>query len=103
MADFKKRLDENIGGLFFVDNTCIDCDTCRQLAPETFSESGNYATVYHQPENDFQLRKATQALLSCPTGSIGTTEKIDTHSVMDDFPMPITDDIFYNGFTSKYS
>jgi len=103
MADFKKRLVENVDGLFFVDNTCIDCDTCRQLAPETFAESGDYAIVAHQPENEIELRKATHALLACPTGSIGTTEKIDTLSVMDDFPMPITEDIFYNGFTSKYS
>jgi glyoxylase-like metal-dependent hydrolase (beta-lactamase superfamily II)/ferredoxin len=103
MADIRKKLGENIEGLFFVDDTCIDCDTCRQLAPDTFGESGDYAIVFHQPENEIELRKATRALLACPTGSIGTMEKIDTHSVMDDFPMLIDDDIFYNGFTSKYS
>jgi len=90
MADFKKRISENLDGLFFVDDTCIDCDTCRQLAPETFAESGDYAIVTRQPENEIELRKATRALLACPTGSIGTTEKIDTLSIMDDFPMPIT-------------
>src|SRR5579872_6262242 len=103
MADVRKKLPVNISGLFFVDDTCIDCDTCRQLAPETFAESSNYAFVYHQPQNEFELRKATRALLACPTGSIGTTEKIDTHAVMDDFPLPIENSIFYNGFTSKHS
>jgi ferredoxin len=103
MADVRKKLPVNISGLFFVDDTCIDCDTCRQLARETFAESGDYAVVFHQPKNELELRRATHALLACPTGSIGTTEKIDTHAVMDDFPMPIENAIFYNGFTSKHS
>src|SRR5947207_12814013 len=103
MADFNKRLEGNVEGLFFVDTTCIDCDTCRQLAPEIFTDEGNYAVVYSQPSGVTDIRKATQALLSCPTGSIGAIEKIDTHSVMEDFPMKIDGEIYYNGFASKYS
>ncbi len=103
MADLRKKLDGNIDGLFFVDDTCIDCDTCRQLAPEVFTDIGDYSVVYHQPTSQTDIRVATQSLLACPTGSIGTVEKIDTHSVMDDFPLSIDDDIYYNGFTSKHS
>jgi glyoxylase-like metal-dependent hydrolase (beta-lactamase superfamily II)/ferredoxin len=102
MADLAKRLAENIDGLFFVDSTCIDCDTCRQLAPEVFAD-GNDSAVYKQPESDSALRNATRALLSCPTGSIGTIERIDTHSRMDDFPLLIDGDVYYNGFASKHS
>jgi len=29
MADVAKRLSTNIDGNFFVDATCINCDTCR--------------------------------------------------------------------------
>ena len=36
MADLKKKLSTNVAGDFFVDSTCINCDTCRQLAPATF-------------------------------------------------------------------
>ncbi|HZC81910.1 MAG TPA: ferredoxin, partial [Nitrospiraceae bacterium] len=36
MADVAKRLPTNIDGSFFVDSTCINCDTCRQLAPKSF-------------------------------------------------------------------
>jgi glyoxylase-like metal-dependent hydrolase (beta-lactamase superfamily II)/ferredoxin len=103
MANFQKKLNGNVDGLFFVDDTCIDCDTCRQLAPEVFTDFGDYSVVFHQPVSEPEIRKSTQALLACPTGSIGTTEKIDTHSVMDDFPLPIENEIYYNGFTSKYS
>jgi glyoxylase-like metal-dependent hydrolase (beta-lactamase superfamily II) len=104
VADFRKKLPGNTSGLFFVDNTCIDCDTCRQLAPENFTEDeSNFAVVYKQPESQIQIRNSTHALLACPTGSIGTTEKIDTHSAMDDFPLLVDDGIYYNGFTSKNS
>jgi ferredoxin len=50
MANFFKRLKTNVEGNFFVDSTCIDCDTCRQLAPATFSEEGDYSAVFRQPE-----------------------------------------------------
>jgi glyoxylase-like metal-dependent hydrolase (beta-lactamase superfamily II)/ferredoxin len=103
MADLRKKLAGNIDGLFFVDDTCIDCDTCRQLAPAVFADSGDYAIVHHQPQTELELRNATQALIACPTGSIGTTEKIETHDVMNDFPMLLDNGIFYNGFVSKYS
>ena len=36
MANPKKRVPENVPGDFFVDSTCIDCDTCRQIAPAVF-------------------------------------------------------------------
>jgi hypothetical protein len=29
MANFNKHVPENVPGEFFVDSTCIDCDTCR--------------------------------------------------------------------------
>ena len=103
MADVRKKLEGNVNGLFFVDDTCIDCDTCRQLAPEVFTDLGNYSIIYKQPSNAAEIRTSTQSLLACPTGSIGTTEKIDTHSIMEDFPLLIDENIYYNGFTSKHS
>jgi hypothetical protein len=41
MADRNKRLDSNVPGNFYVDATCINCDTCRQLAPLSFEEIGD--------------------------------------------------------------
>ena len=38
MANPRKRVPENAPGDFFVDSTCIDCDTCRQIAPRVFGE-----------------------------------------------------------------
>lgn len=103
MADLKKILPGNVNGLFFVDNTCIDCDTCRQLAPEVFTDSGDYSVVHHQPLDETELRNAARALVACPTGSIGTIEKIDLKPAMSDFPLLVTDNIYYNGFVSPDS
>lgn len=33
MVNPRKLVPENAPSDFFVDSTCIDCDTCRQIAP----------------------------------------------------------------------
>ncbi len=103
MADPKKALETNVPGNFFVDLTCINCDTCRQLAPTTFAENGDYSAVAHQPIGAEEERAAMRALLCCPTGSIGTRKQNNAKEVMSDLPLPITDDIFYCGFNSPNS
>jgi glyoxylase-like metal-dependent hydrolase (beta-lactamase superfamily II)/ferredoxin len=105
MANFSKRLPTNVEGNFFVDSTCIDCDTCRQLAPTTFMEEGDYSTVFHQPESLQHTFAAYQALIACPVGSIGTVNK--DPKVMGEaqasFPLPVEDGVYYAGFNSEKS
>ncbi len=103
MADFKKRVSENADGEFFVDATCIDCDTCRQLAPSTFEDAGGTSFVQVQPQTPGDIRAATQALLACPTGSIGTLHPNRSSEVMGDFPLSIQEGVFYCGFNSPKS
>ncbi len=103
MADRKKIVRENIDGGFFVDTTCIDCDTCRQLAPESFKDAGEYSYVYHQPTTDVERRDATRALLACPTGSIGCDENNIAKEVISDFPLQLEENVFYCGFNSPKS
>ena len=105
MADPKKRLDSNIAGNFYVDATCINCDTCRQLAPGSFEEVGEYSAVRVQPDGDELLHQAYQALLACPVGSIGTehSEKKRLHTAMSSFPLEIGGGVFYCGFNSEKS
>ena len=97
MANPKKALATNIDGNFFVDSTCIDCDTCRQLAPETFVEDGAYSAVFHQPTSDLEQVKAIRALLCCPTASIGTRERTDVKDGIEEFPLAIADGVYYCG------
>ena len=43
------------------------------------------------------------ALVACPTGSIGTTAKHDAHIGIDAFPLRISDNVYFCGFTSESS
>ncbi len=103
MADRKKRLAENVAGEFFVDSTCIDCDTCRQLAPATFAQGSEYSFVFAQPQTEGAQREAARALLACPTGSIGTLHKNNVKEVREDFPLHLEDGVYYPGFNSAKS
>ena len=103
MADIKKAVRENVGDDFFVDTTCINCDTCRQLAPDTFKDQGEHSFVYSQPHQEAERRAATRALLCCPTGSIGTRGRNEAKEVMEDLPLLIEDNVYYCGFNSPKS
>ena len=105
MANLTKRLSTNIEGNFFVDETCINCDTCRQLAPTTFEEVGEYSAVSHQPLTLSQELEAYQALLACPVRSIGTVTKNKDLLVeaQKSFPIELAKDVYYNGFNSEKS
>jgi glyoxylase-like metal-dependent hydrolase (beta-lactamase superfamily II)/ferredoxin len=105
MANLTKRLDTNVIGNFYVDSTCINCDTCRQLAPESFEEVGEYSAVTQQPNNQEQNFRAYQALLACPVGSIGAEQgdKTALQEAMASFPILLEDGVFYCGFNSEKS
>lgn len=105
MANLKKKLETNAAGNFYVDATCINCDTCRQLAPKSFEEVGEYSAVLHQPESEDQIHQAYQALLACPVGSIGTEHR-DRHRLNEalaSFPLHLEGEVHYCGFNSEQS
>ena len=103
MANPAERLPQNVAGDFFVDATCIDCDACRQLAPSVFRDHGDQSSVYHQPETDEETRLALLSLVACPTGSIGAGRKHDMRAAIDAFPLQISDNVYFCGFTSESS
>jgi len=103
MADLAHRLPENVDGPFFVDSTCIDCDTCRQIAPATFGETGDYSFVKLQPRSPEEHRAAYRALVACPTASIGAADKSGAIAAVREFPLPIAPGLFYCGFNSPKS
>ncbi|HEY9714851.1 MAG TPA: MBL fold metallo-hydrolase [Chroococcales cyanobacterium] len=103
MADPKKAVPENVSGNFFVDRTCINCDTCRQLARSTFKDQGDHSFVFSQPQNSDEQRAATRALICCPTGSIGTHDANSAREVVEDLPLAIEEEVYYCGFNSPKS
>ena len=105
MANLSKRLESNVEGNFFVDSTCIDCDTCRQLAPATFIEKGEFSAVFHQPVSAKEEIAAYQALIACPVGSIGTVKNDPRVFVKAQisFPLSVEGGVYYLGFNSEKS
>jgi glyoxylase-like metal-dependent hydrolase (beta-lactamase superfamily II)/ferredoxin len=103
MANIQQRLPENVPGDFFVDASCIDCDTCSQLAPAVFRDHGEQCSVHRQPETEADTRLALMALVACPTGSIGTTEKHNARIGIDAFPSLVAENVYFCGFTSEAS
>lgn len=103
MAAPRKRRVENVAGDFYVDSTCIDCDTCRWLAPENFEASGEMSRVFEQPHSEEQLQRARMALLACPVSAIGSEQKQDLAAARTAFPERIEDEVSYCGFCSDKS
>ena len=103
MADRKRAYADNLAGDFFVDDTCIDCDLCRQIAPATFRESSDHSVVWAQPADAAGTVRALMALVACPTASIGTRRKHDVRPAIEAFPERVDDDVYFCGFAAEHS
>jgi ferredoxin len=73
MADLEDKNPESVAGKFYVDSQCIDCDLCRETAPNNFqrSDEEGYSYVYKQPENDEELALCIEGMEGCPVEAIG--------------------------------
>jgi len=103
MANPNHAYVENIPGNFFVDDTCIDCDLCRQIAPSVFAEESDHSVVFHQPESAGESHRAAMALVACPTGSIGTREKLDSKAAAAAYPELVDENVYFCGYASPNS
>ncbi|MEM7797212.1 MAG: MBL fold metallo-hydrolase [Cyanobacteria bacterium P01_C01_bin.118] len=104
MAQIKARRPENVEGDIFVDSSCIDCDTCRWIAPDTFGREGDMSAVHRQPTTLKERIEALKALLSCPTASIGTVvPPQEIKQAQAQFPDLIEGNVYHCGYHSKKS
>ncbi len=73
MADYENKWKDNVKGRFYVDEECIDCDLCRETAPDNFTrhDDGGYSYVYKQPENEDEEQQSREAMEGCPVEAIG--------------------------------
>lgn len=104
MAHLKDRRPQNVDGDIYVDTSCIDCDTCRWMVPEVFSREDGQSIVHHQPGTEGERLAALQAVLSCPTASIGTVSPPqDMKAAQASFPIPIAENVYHCGYHSEKS
>jgi ferredoxin len=73
VADPNDRVEENTLGAYYVDTNCIDCDVCRDTAPDNFtrSDENGYSFVYKQPADEEERALCEEALAACPVEAIG--------------------------------
>jgi glyoxylase-like metal-dependent hydrolase (beta-lactamase superfamily II) len=74
------------------------------MAPQVFHQSGNMSAVYQQPLDPAARLQALQALLSCPTASIGTTNPPpEIRAAQASLPVLIADNVYHCGYHSEKS
>jgi ferredoxin len=73
MAKAHRKHPDNAPGNFHVDTRCVDCDVCRDTAPNNFARNGRkgYAFVLRQPQTTEELERCQEALGVCPVDAIG--------------------------------
>jgi ferredoxin len=73
MATFENKYADNVAGKYFVDDQCIDCDLCRETAPDNFTrnEDGGYSYVFKQPTSPEEETLCKEAMEGCPVEAIG--------------------------------
>lgn len=66
-----KRLDDNVDGVLYVNDRCIDCSACSHFAPTVFEGTGRgHHVVHSQPQTNEDVENARAALAACPVTAI---------------------------------
>ena len=73
MAELEDKYKDNVAGRYFVDEQCIDCDLCREVAPTCFgrNDKEGHSYVFKQPENEEEEKFCIEAMEGCPVEAIG--------------------------------
>jgi ferredoxin len=73
MADNSQKNPENVTGQWYVDVNCIDCDVCRETAPNNFTQQTQkgYSYVFKQPTTPEEAAQCQEAMEACPVEAIG--------------------------------
>ena len=73
MADPASKYTDNVDGKYYVDEECIDCDLCREVAPTIYQRNNDegHSFVVKQPEGQEEENLAQDALEDCPVEAIG--------------------------------
>lgn len=73
MADKANKYPMNVPGPFYVDDQCIDCDLCRETAPDFFArnDDAGHSFVKKQPTTPEEVELCKESLAHCPVNAIG--------------------------------
>ena len=73
MANIEDKNEGCVPGKFYVDNQCIDCDVCREMAPDFFArdDDNGVTIVIKQPTTDEEIALCEEAKGARPVDAIG--------------------------------
>ncbi len=73
MANIHARWEDNAPGKYYVDQNCIICNICMELAPRNFAESaaGDHHVVCKQPDSMEEEEQIREAMEQCPVDAVG--------------------------------
>lgn len=74
MADPNDKVPGQPGGRYYVDTQCIDCDLCRETAPDNFvrNDEQGFSFVFKQPISPEEEDLCREAMENCPVEAIGS-------------------------------
>jgi ferredoxin len=77
MPDPNDKVPGQPSGRYYVDTQCIDCDLCRETAPDNFmrNDEEGFSFVYKQPETEAEELLCKDAMDNCPVEAIGSDGK----------------------------
>ena len=67
------RVEGNVPGSYYVNEQCIGCSICSEIAPENFKTNHDegYDYVYKQPQSQEEKQLCAEAMDVCPVNAIG--------------------------------
>ena len=77
MPDKGRKIEENVPGRYYVDQRCIGCMLCSEIAPDNFrpglapDRSDDYNFVYRQPSTEKEEGLCAESMDLCPVDAIG--------------------------------
>lgn len=73
MADKNDKVAGQPDGKYYVDAQCIDCDLCRETAPDNFTRNDEegFSYVSKQPESPEEEALCKEAMANCAVEAIG--------------------------------
>ncbi|MBW1899050.1 MAG: ferredoxin [Deltaproteobacteria bacterium] len=72
-ANRMQKIMENVPGKYYVDESCIGCSICVELAPDNLRSNleEGYEYVFKQPATESEENRCIEAMEICPVSAIG--------------------------------
>jgi glyoxylase-like metal-dependent hydrolase (beta-lactamase superfamily II)/ferredoxin len=126
MKAVPKRFSDNVEGILYVNDRCIDCSACSHYAPTVFQRTSHGHHVVHtQPVSETDIETARAAMAACPVAAIrvetpmsATNSSSPNHDLelarnlalspkfngrKLPFPRRLTNSVWYVGYHNEYS